>query len=397
MKIVTYSVSSLNNYIKSRFASDPNLLMLRVKGEISNLKRYPSGHIYFSLKDDTSVIKCVMFATYTRYAPETLKDGDEIIAQGSVSVYEARGEYQLYVNAIEVDGLGQKLIELELLKKKLAAEGLFDEDRKREINLYPKAIGVISAPNSAAMADIKTNLHRRYPLVEVKCFPSLVQGEDAPKDLLRALNEASKEDIDTLIIGRGGGASEDLSAFNDETLVRAVAAFKVPVISAVGHEIDFTLIDYVADKRASTPTGAAELATVDKREIYMSLDEINEDLDDIIGKKILELSTKLDKYRLNPYFKNPSSIYESKLDKVRVINEKLTLIASNYIKLKQSKVESIKGRLNNLSVDNVLSRGYTIARTKSGKVITKSSDVNIDDLVDIKLKDGSITSKVVSK
>ena len=264
-----YSVSSLNRYIKQMFDTNFTLRGLRLKGEISNFKRYSSGHIYFTIKDDESSIRAVMFREHTRFMPETIKDGDEIIAAGYVSVYPERGEYQFYAQAIDLSGKGQILFELEMLKKKLAAEGLFDESRKRKINPFPKAVGVISAPNSAAMSDIKTNLLRRNPLIEVKLFPSLVQGSDAPKALLNALNEAKNANIDTLIIGRGGGSNEDLSAFNDETLVREAAKFPVPIISAVGHEIDFTLIDFVADARASTPTWSPPCCTTTPRAAAM--------------------------------------------------------------------------------------------------------------------------------
>ena len=392
-----FSVSNLNNYIKQMFDSNFTLKGITVKGEISNFKRYPSGHIYFSLKDEESTIKAVMFDSYAQRLTTPFKDGDEVLTCGKVSVYPARGEYQLYVEAMELFGAGAQLLELEMLKKKLAAEGLFDPSRKRKINIFPKAVGVISAPNSAALADIKTNLLRRYPLLEVKIFPSLVQGSEAPKSLLKALNDAKNANIDTLIIGRGGGASEDLSAFNDETLVRAAAEFPVPIISAVGHEIDFTLIDYVADARASTPTGAAELATVDKREIYLKLDNSLNEITDALLTKIRRYKEKVDSIKNRPFFINPKSMYENKLVELKSTKEKLSLLMIHMIEMKKEAVAARSSHLKALSPDGVLNRGYSIMQDESGKVIKKTSDIEINQMIKTVLKDGVVVSKVTKK
>lgn len=397
MNQVMFSVSSLNRYIKHVFDNDFTLRGLRLKGEISNLKKYGSGHIYFSLKDDESSIRAVMFNEYTKYMPQNIKDGDEVIVVGYVSVYPTRGEYQFYAQAMELSGKGQILFELEMLKKKLASEGLFDESRKRKINQFPSCVGVISAPNSAAIVDIKTNLLRRNPLLEVKLFPSLVQGNEAPKSLLNALKMAKNEKIDTLIIGRGGGASEDLSAFNDETLVREVANFPVPVISAVGHEIDFTLIDYVADARASTPTGAAELATIDKREIYEILDSYEESLESNMIQKITYLKQKIDMYSQKSFFINPKYMYENKILELENTKKLLDSRINHLIEMKSEEVSSFKGRLKALSPDGVLSRGFSITQDENGNVIKSIKDVNVNQMVKTRLIDGEITTKVVSK
>ena len=266
------TVSDINTFIKSILTTEERLKFIRIRGEISNFKVYPSGHFYFSLKDDNSIINAVMFANYAKKIAFIPKNGDEVIVLASVDAYIPRGSYNLNIYEMDSVGQGQILVEFEKLKKKLAAEGLFDESRKRKINIFPKAIGVITAQNGAAVRDIVTNIIRRYAVADIYVFPSLVQGEQAPKELLKAFYKSQEYDLDTLIIGRGGGASEDLSAFNDETLVRAIASSKMPVIAAVGHEIDSTLVDFVADKRASTPTGAAELATVDRREIENELE-----------------------------------------------------------------------------------------------------------------------------
>ena len=392
-----FSVSSLNRYIKQMFDNDFTLKGLRLKGEISNFKRYPSGHAYFSLKDEESTIKAVMFYDYAKFLPSTIKDGDEVIITGYVSVYPARGEYQVYAQALELSGEGALLLELELLKKKLAAEGLFDASRKRKLVSFPKSIGIISAPNSAALADIKTNLLRRNPLIDVQIFPSLVQGADAPKSLLEALKKAKESNIDTLIIGRGGGASEDLSAFNDEALVRAAAEFPVPIISAVGHEIDFTLIDYVADARASTPTGAAELATIDKREIYELLNNREIELDEVITDKISTYSHKLELLKKNSFFENPKVMYENTLIEVENTSKRLDSFMNHLLEMKKQKLDAFKKQLKSLSIDNTLQRGFSIMQNEEGKIITSINDVEVNQLVKTRIHGGVLTAKVTNK
>ena len=397
MSETIYSVSALNRHIKQLFDNDFTLRGLRLKGEVSNFKRYPSGHVYFTLKDEESAIKAVMYVTYARYMDASIEDGSEVIATGYVSVYPQRGEYQFYAQAIELFGKGNQLLELEMLKKKLASEGLFDESRKRKIKAFPKAVGVISAPNSAALSDIKTNLLRRNPLLDIKLFPSLVQGSEAPKELLKALNEAKNANIDTLIIGRGGGASEDLSAFNDETLVREAAKFPVPIISAVGHEIDFTLIDYIADARASTPTGAAELATIDKREIYDALYNYEAKIDDILINKINNLKLKIDNLKNRPFFLSPKAMYEDALKDVSRLADRMDLAMNHLIKMKVEKLNSFKPRLNSLSVDATLNRGFAIMLDENNKVVKSIDDIKVNTSVKTKVKGGVITSTVTKK
>ena len=396
MSETIYSVTSLNRHIKQLFDTDFVLRGLRLKGEISNFKAYPSGHIYFTLKDEESSIKGVMYNSYARMIPPTIKDGVEVIATGYVSVYPPRGEYQFYAQAMEEFGKGHQLLELEMLKKKLAAEGLFDQSRKRKIKLFPKAVGVISAPNSAALSDIRTNLLRRNPLIDIKLFPSLVQGSDAPKELLKALNEAKNANIDTLIIGRGGGASEDLSAFNDEKLVREAAKFPVPIISAVGHEIDFTLIDYIADARASTPTGAAELATIDKREIYETLNNLEATIDDVLINKINNYKLRIDNIKNRPFFINPKTMYENALKEVKNLSDRIDISINHLIKMKKEKLNSYKPRLNALSVDSTLNRGFAIMTDENNKIIKSVDDVKLNTSVKTKLSDGNIIS-IISK
>ena len=397
MNLTLYSVTSLNRYIKQKFDADTSLRGIKLKGEVSNFKPYSNGHIYFTLKDENSSIRAVMFGEYTKYIQGPIKDGDEVIAVGYVSTYPARGEYQFYAQAIELAGAGQQLLELEMLKKKLASEGLFDQSRKREIKQFPRAIGVICAPNSAALSDIEKNILLRNPFVELKIFPSLVQGSEAPKELLKALKKAEISSIDTLIIGRGGGASEDLSAFNDETLVRAVAAFPVPVIAAVGHEIDFTLIDYVADARASTPTGAAVLSTIDMREVMQHVDVDSGRLDEAMKNKMTLLRHKIDSLKNRPFFINPRSMYETTLVEVDNSKKRLEQAMLYQIKSRQEKIEMMSKQLNSLSIDSVLTRGFAIMQTPDGKVVTSVEQVRLDEELKTKFKDGCITTKVIKK
>ena len=366
-----YSVSDVNRYIKSVISNDENLKFISVRGELSNVKRGANGHLYFSLKDKESLINAAMFATYASKLAFEPKDGDEVIVLASVDVYTPRGSYQLIAYEMNAIGLGEQLIKLEMLKKALQKEGLFDASRKREINLFPKAIGVITAKNSAAIKDIITNIQRRYPICEIYVFPSSVQGEAAPRELLKAFEKSQQYDLDTLIIGRGGGASEDLSAFNDETLVRAIANSKMPVIAAVGHEIDTTLVDYVADKRASTPTGAAELATVDMREIEQTLQFQIEAMQDAVKEKLEDVQ-----------------------DELASLSEEMKLAIDNKVEQTATEIKNYKNRLEALNPKQVLKRGYSISMTKDGKVVTSVKDIKQDEEIQTSLSDGTIYSKV---
>ena len=371
---IVYSVTDVNRYIKTLINQDENLKFIFVKGEISNFKSGANGHLYFSLKDKDCLISVCMFSSYASKLTFTPKNGDEITVLASVDVYPARGTYQLIAYELEEKGQGSILAELEKLKKKLLLEGLFDESRKRRINIYPNKIGVITAPNGAAIHDIVTNINRRYPLCEIYFFPSAVQGESAAKELLNAFNKSQQYDLDTLIIGRGGGASEDLFAFNDETLVRAIATSKMPVIAAVGHEIDSTLVDFVADKRASTPTGAAELATVDIREIEQKFDYAIETMKNAITDKLEEMK-------------------QDYLDLKESLNENM----KTKLLLLRKDVEKYKEKLSALNPNNVLSRGYSISMNAEGKVIKSAKDVKVGDKLITVLKEGKLVSLVEKK
>ena len=369
---VIYTVSDINNFIKAVLTSEEKLKFIRVKGEISNFKAYPSGHFYFSLKDNDSVINAVMFAGYAKKVIFTPKNGDEVTVLASVDSYVPRGSYNLNIFEMEEVGLGQQLIELEKLKKQLMSEGLFDESRKRPINIYPNAIGVITAPNGAAIRDIVTNIKRRYPIADIYVFPSLVQGEQAPEELLKAFYKSQEYDLDTLIIGRGGGASEDLSAFNDEKLVRAISKSKFPIIAAVGHEIDTTLIDYIADKRASTPTGAAELATVDRREIEKEFNYATLSMEQAIANIIKNQKEELESLK--------EEIKDSLLEKLDSQKEEL---------------KHLEAQLELLNPKSVLSRGYSISLDENGKTISSVKQIKPEHKIRTIVSDGEVLSKVI--
>ncbi len=366
-----FTVSDINQYIKALLNNDENLKFIYVKGEISNFKMASNGHFYFSLKDDKAMIGAMMFSNYASKNTFQPENGQEIVVFGSIDAYPGRGTYQIIVYQMEEVGAGQALLELEKLKKKLKEEGLFDESRKRPINLYPNAIGVITAPNSAAIKDILFNLKRRYPIADIYVFYSAVQGDNAAKELLKAFQIAQTYPLDTLLIGRGGGSSEDLSAFNDETLVRAIASSKMPVIACVGHEIDSTLVDFVADKRASTPTGAAELATVDQREIYQHFVFASTDMEESLKAKV-----------------------ETMKDDLSSLKEDLNNSLVNLINHQKQLLEHKKATLMALNPENVLNRGYSLTVDEEGHPVS-INDVKKGSKIKTILKDGTIDSEVI--
>ena len=367
-----FTVSDINQYIKALIGNDENLKYIYVKGEISNFKMASNGHFYFSLKDDKSLIGAMMFSNYANKITFKPENGQEVVVFGSIDAYPGRGTYQIIVYQMEEVGAGQQLLELEKLKKKLLEEGLFDEYRKRKINLYPNAIGVITATNSAAIKDILFNIKRRYPIADIYVFYSAVQGENAPKELLKAFELAQTYPLDTLLIGRGGGASEDLSAFNDETLVRAIASSKMPVIACIGHEIDSTLVDFVADKRASTPTAAAELATVDRREIEEKLSFALQDIEESLKSRIQGMKDDLSSYRED-------------------LDMEIRQLVSHYQELLAHK----KATLEALNPDNVINRGFSLTVDEEGKPVSDIKLVKKGQKIRTILKDGVINSEVI--
>lgn len=391
------SVTSLNTLIKYKLEGETDLRGLYVKGEISNWKIYRSG-VFFDLKDENgSVISCLLWGNYASRLSFIPKDGDEVIAFGNITVYAARGRYSLQVFTLELFGLGASLLALENLKKKLAKEGLFDQARKRKIPSMPSVIGIIVGKNSAAESDLRKNILRRWPLTKILFFYAQVQGLDAPKSIIKALNEAEEYEIDTLIIARGGGSSEDLSAFNDETLVREFAKCPFPFISAVGHEIDFTLLDYVADLRVSTPTAAAEAATPNQIDIRNDLLNKEEELQESLLNKIQNGKEKLMFLARRQFFLNPASIYERSKEEMQDKQDRLSRAIALYLSSLSDKVKSYESRLKSINPDNIVKRGYSITMGENGMPITSAKNVHKGQKIKTKLKDGIIESEVLGE
>ena len=392
-----FSVTALNTLIKSKIDGDEELHNVYVKGEISNWKSYNSGFFFDLVDEKKSVIPCILWSDNYLYLPFEPKNGDEVIALGSVSVYVGRGRYNFTVKTLEKFGQGAALLALEALKKKLQAEGLFDISHKKPIPEFPKSIGLIVGDKSAAEADLIKNISRRWPLCDILVFPSLVQGKDAPKELLKALRRAETTEIDILIIARGGGSNEDLSAFNDEALTRELYACTIPCISAVGHEIDTTLIDYVSDLRVSTPTGAAEAATPDQQEIRAILlgaeDSLNTAMKNLLSKK----RDQLNALSARPFFKNPSSTYAKAKEEVQQLSKRLEMSLGHLLEMSSNQVRSLSSRLEALNPRNVISRGYSMTTDERGNIVTSIKQIAEGDTLKSVLKDGTITSKVTSK
>lgn len=409
------TVGQLNRYLKYKFDQDPNLNQVFLKGEISNFKAHTRGHLYFTIKDETSRINAVMFYSQASKINFTPEDGMKVLVTGRISVYEATGGYQIYVDDMIQDGVGNLYIEYEKLKKKLAGEGLFDASKKKKIPKFPETIGIITAPTGAAIKDILSTIKRRWPITKTILFPSLVQGASAAPEIVKQIKKAQEYDLDVLIVGRGGGSIEDLWCFNDEEVARAIYECKIPVISAVGHEIDFTIADYVADLRAPTPTGAAEMAVANQTDFYNYMRQINLRLNKSMQNYIKNNRERLDTLKNSYILKNPISMYQIKEQKFDTLYEKLCLVMKNLIQNEktslQNKIDKIPiltkhllernqnqyvSLLNKLEILNPLltiKRGYSITK-KDDKVITSVKDLKKDDTLQIQLQDGSVLADV---
>lgn len=387
------SISDVNRIIKFTIDSNELLRSVYLKGEVSNLKYHGRGHLYFSLKDENSKINAVMFSYSASSLDFMPKDGDSVLVHGKVSVYEATGAYQIYVDKMTQDGIGNLYQLFEELKKKLSKEGLFDESHKLHVPKIPKRIGVVTAPTGAAIKDIISTINKRFPLVEIYIFPSLVQGELAKDNIVRMINLAHNYDIDTLIIGRGGGSIEDLWAFNEEVVARAIYNAKIPTISGVGHEIDFTISDFVADKRAPTPTGAAMMAVPDKEEILRYLDNCKNRVKKAMLNKLDSSNFLLNKYKSNYLLNNPIRLYEMKEQKLDILYDKINDSIKRIIDRNISNVDTLKIKLDLLNPVGILDKGYSIMY-KDNKIIKDVNDLGIDDEVNIMVKNGSILANV---
>lgn len=389
------SVSQINFYIKSIIENDGSLQFVLVTGEISNLTIHQrSGHIYLSLKDSNSVISAVMFAGNARRLKFRLENGMKVICRGRISVYEPSGRYQLYIEDMQPDGVGALTLAFEQLKKSLAQKGLFDNAHKKPLPKFPKTIGVITSPTGAAVQDITNIIRRRFPSADIVLAPVLVQGESAPEQLVRAVNKFSASKIaDVVIIGRGGGSAEDLWAFNDEQLAYAVYNCETPIISGVGHETDFTVCDFVADVRASTPSAAAELAVPDRQELMSYYFKQKQYISAMLDRKIKTAQLRLENQQRRMSASSPKLKAEQLEKQLSAKSEKLTRFMNVYISDKENKLVAAKGKLDGLNPLNVLNRGYAIAE-KDEKIITSSKQLKDGDDFTVILSDGKINAKV---
>lgn len=387
------TVGALTRYIKYRLDNDPNLQEVCLKGEISNFKKHTRGHFYFTIKDEESRISAIMFASNASKVNFEVQDGMKVLVKGKVTVFEQTGNYQIYVSEIKEDGIGNLFELYEKLKKDLEKEGLFKQEHKKPIPKIPNRIGVITAPTGAAVRDIMSTINRRYPLCEVILFPSLVQGKDAKDDIVKNIKLADTYDLDVIICGRGGGSIEDLWAFNEEIVARAIYACNTPIISAVGHEIDFTIADFVADKRAETPTAAAEMCAPSKTDLINLINQmklrLNKNMSSLIDNNKLRLHKLMDSYIL----KNPMSMYEVKEQKLSNDIEKLNGFIKIVLDKKNIKYNHLIEKLDVLNPLNTLKRGYSITK-KDNKVVTTVKDIKPDDKLEISLNDGTIITNV---
>jgi len=434
------TVNALTKYIKRKFDADPHLRDVHVRGEISNFKQHSSGHMYFTLKDEKARILAVMFSSHSRTMKFTPENGMKVIVKGEISVYEPSGQYQIYIKEMLPDGIGELFLAFEQLKQKLEIEGLFALEAKKKIPLYPKTIGVITSPTGAAIRDVITTIKRRYPIANILVFPALVQGGNAAPSIAKAISKAnSMTGIDVLIVGRGGGSIEELWAFNEELVARTIFSSDIPIISAVGHETDFTIADFVADLRAPTPTGAAELA----------VPHIDELMERVLQRQTRLLRTMKGKFQLEKErltrvqksyaFRYPHRLYEQKLEQVDKLTELLVRGTSRLSQIKkgqheilhkrlqrnhpsqslqeankrldltdkemrramlqvfskkQTEFERILSTLGALSPLKIMERGYSLAYSEENRLIKSIHQVNMNEQVQIQLTDGSLFCKV---
>ena len=392
------TITALNEYIRGKLEADGLLNAVAVKGEISNYKCYPSGHHYFTLKDENAALKCVMFkgsALRLRFRPE---NGMKVIAMGKVSVFPRDGAYQLYVTAMAMDGVGDLYAAFEQLKKKLHAQGLFDPAHKKTIPKFPGTIGIITSSAGAAVHDMLRILNKRYPLVKVRLLPVRVQGVEAPGEIAAAIRYANYHRLaDLLIVGRGGGSIEDLWAFNDERVAYAIYESQIPVISAVGHEPDVTISDFVADLRAATPSNAAELAVPDQDALRQNLDACSQSMISNLSRQLKAARQHLDVLASRPALSGPTGYLEQKQKGLALLENRLISAQTRIVEQKQRQFVHLTAKLDAMSPLKVLTRGYALAQTEQGEVLKSVRQVAVDDRIKITLGDGSLTAAVTDK
>ena len=392
-----YSITQINEYIQGMMNADPRLSQVAVRGEISNYKCYPSGHHYFTLKDESSALKCVMFkgsAMGLRFRPA---NGMKVIALGRVTVYPRDGQYQLYCSAMTVDGVGDLYVAFEQTKKKLAEQGLFDPDKKKKLPKYPGTIGVVTSSAGAAVHDILRILRKRYPLTQVKLLPVRVQGTAAPEEIAAAIRYANAWKLaDLLIVGRGGGSLEDLWAFNDERVAYAIYESEIPVISAVGHEPDVTIADYVADLRAATPSNGAELAVPDRDALAQNLDALYAAMAGALNRQLKLETTRLQALSSNPALRSPLAYMESKGKELLLLKNRMAAAQERILSARNVQFAASVSKLDAMSPLKVLSRGYAMALTQDGTVLRSVKQVTKGAEISIMVGDGTVAASVLS-
>ncbi len=393
-----WSVSELTRYIRELFEIDFRLQDVTVSGEISNFTRARSGHLYFTLKDSGAQLKCVMWRSAAERLRFNLQDGDAVVAQGRVSVYESGGAYQLYAERVWNAGIGDLAAAFEQLKQKLAAAGLFDPTHKKPIPAAPRKIGIVTSPDAAALRDILNVLRRRYPLVSVLIAPTLVQGAEAPAQIVRALRWLDgRDDVDTIILARGGGSIEDLWAFNDENVAQTIFAARHPIISGVGHETDFTIADFVADLRAPTPSAAAELAVPDQAELLPLLRDLQQELRRQIGRTIQQSQWQVNNLARSLRHLSPQARLHSNWQRLDSLTLRLERSIRHSLAQQRADLAVAQAQLHTVSPLATLARGYAIVRHEDGRLVRHASDAHSGDALQIQVSDGAFNATVQAK
>lgn len=392
------SITQINEYIRSRMDADPMLGSVAVRGEISNYKMYPSGHHYFTLKDEGGALKCVMFkgsAMRLRFRPE---NGMKVIAMGKISVFPRDGAYQLYCASMAMDGIGDLYAAFEQLKAKLAQQGLFDPAHKKQLPKYPGVIGIVTSSAGAAVHDMLRILRKRYPLTQVRLFPVRVQGVEAPAEIAGAIRYANRHALaDLLIVGRGGGSIEDLWAFNDERVAQAIYASQIPVISAVGHEPDVTISDFVADLRAATPSNAAELGVPDQDALRQQLDSMHSSMAMILMRQLRAGRQQLKALSESPALRSPTGYFHQRRQNVELLKNRLVAAQVQQLERKKRRYVEQTARLDAMSPLKVLTRGYAMAQAQDGTVLRSVKQAQLGERVKITLSDGVLSATVMDK
>lgn len=396
-----YTVKQVNSYVKNMFAQDFMLKRISIKGEVSNCTYHPSGHIYFTLKDDGGTISAIMFAGNRRNGLDfTMKEGDKVIVTGSVEVYEKSGQYQIYARQIELDGAGNLYLKFEALKRELEEMGMFAQEYKQPIPKYAKTVGIVTAATGAAIQDIRNIATKNNPSVQLILYPALVQGEGAAQSIVNGIRALDMLGVDVMIVGRGGGSIEDLWAFNEEIVARAIFECKTPIISAVGHEVDWTIADFVADMRAPTPTAAADIAVFNRELAISQINERKRHMDSVLSGKIGYAREKIAHQKTRLYYLSPMNRLNENRRKAADYDNRLRELMNRILQDKRHKLSLLVGTLEAYSPAKKLSQGYAYVSGIDNKAIRSTSEVGIEDELDIFLIDGQIkavVSEVIKK